>query len=149
MVPVAHSGEGDLLGTLVLARRCLPAARANPRADRSLGRRACAARSAALSTPRSAAPSPAPRVGSDASKPPSAGHSRSELDDLSAIVHINGTTNPSDVGTKTGSSTKKALPAAEALVEHGSYIPDISDDYQKSFLCSETPGVLCGTDMLN
>ena len=60
-----------------------------------------------------------------------------ELDDLSAIIHINGTTNPSDVGTKTGSSTKKAMPAAEALVERGSYVPDISDDYQKSFLCLE------------
>ena len=34
-----------------------------------------------------------------------------ELDDLSAIVHINETTNPSDVGAKTGSSKKKALPA--------------------------------------
>ena len=60
-----------------------------------------------------------------------------ELNDLSAIIHINGTTNPSDVGTKTGSSTKKAMPAAEALVERGSYVPDISDDYQKSFLCLE------------
>ena len=60
-----------------------------------------------------------------------------ELNDLSAIIHINGTTNPSDVGTKTGSSTKKAMPAAEALVERGSYVPDISDDYQKSFLCFE------------
>ena len=45
-----------------------------------------------------------------------------ELDDLSAIVHVNGTTNPFDVGTKAGSSTKKAQPAAEALVEQGYYM---------------------------
>ena len=60
-----------------------------------------------------------------------------ELEDLSAIVHVNGTTNPADIGTKTGNSTKKAVPAAEDLIERSVYEPDLSDDYKSTFLCHE------------
>ena len=52
---------------------------------------------------------------------------------LSTLVHIDGTTNLSDVGTKGLDRTTKSQPHLERLVRHGIYRPLASQDYQHTF----------------
>ena len=52
---------------------------------------------------------------------------------LSTLVHIDGTTNLSDVGTKGLDRTTKSQPNLERLVRDGIYRPLASQDYQQTF----------------
>ena len=52
---------------------------------------------------------------------------------LSTLVHIDGTTNLSDVGTKGLDRTTKSQPNLERLVRDGIYRPLARQDYQQTF----------------
>jgi hypothetical protein len=53
--------------------------------------------------------------------------------DLSVVLHIDGPTNPSDVGTKPNNRTLKAWEVCQELVYQGKYIPRISKNHQETF----------------
>ena len=55
-------------------------------------------------------------------------------DDISTVIHIDGKSNPVDVGTKTQSKTTEAQPLLEAAVKRGLYNPRPSDDHHKTFV---------------
>ena len=57
---------------------------------------------------------------------------------LSTIVHIDGITNLSDVGTKSLERTTKSQPNLDKLVKDGIYRPLASQDYQQTFESANT-----------
>ena len=53
--------------------------------------------------------------------------------DLAVMLHINGSTNPADCGTKVIEKASRALEALLTLVHKGIYRPVLSGDYSKNF----------------
>ena len=53
--------------------------------------------------------------------------------EIAALLHIDGTTNPADVGTKPLARTTKSYPVLMRIVKGGRYDPKRSKDHAKTF----------------
>ena len=73
-------------------------------------------------------------------------------DDLSTVIHIDGKTNPVDVGTKAQTRTVSAQPVLDLVSKSGRYNPRPSSDYAKVFqneLASSASVNVCKHEVLS
>ena len=69
-------------------------------------------------------------------------------DEIDTFMHIDGPTNPADVGTKGGTKTKAAMEKLNELITKGKYSPMGSNDYQNTFGQKEIESAyVCSADL--